>query len=249
MEFYFLIGLFFIVLNMICLILVFKLNREDFYYDSNIETKEPPYGVKLLGIILSLIVFLFGFLIEYLSSRCLPFIIIPVIIGYPLYYYFMFICNTSRLEKLHKKEFFSMMYALVSLFYLLFIPLAKDVSLNNQLSLIISTNFLFLELAIIIYVHLFCYAIVLNAILYFDTFNYVISKQKVSSQQFRKQHSTLSIIAFIVSGYISSIILNSQFLTYPETFDFNRFQNIILIYQIFLSSAAILITLNSSKHN
>ena len=33
----------------------------------------------------------------------------------------------------------------------------------------------------------------------------------------------------------------------PETFDFNRFQNIILIYQIFLSSATILITLNNIK--
>lgn len=247
MEIYFLIGLCFIALNIICLILTFKLQREDFYYDSNVEIKEFPYGFKLLGIILSLLVFIFGFIIEYLSSNSLPFLLIPILIGYPLYYYFMFICNTTKLENLYKKEFFATMFALVSLFYLLFVPLAKDVSLSNQLGLIISTNFPLLELVMIIYVHLFCYAIALNIVLYFDTFNYTIKKQKISSQQFRKQHSTLSIIAFIISGYISSIILNGQFLTYPETFDFNRFQNIILIYQIFLSSATILITLNNIK--
>ena len=248
MEVYFFIGLFLILLNIICVILTFKIKREDFYFDSSVETKEFPYGFKLIGIILSLIIFIFGFIIEYLSSNSLPFLLIPVVIGYPLYYYFMFICNTTKLENLHKKEFFAIMFALVSLFYLLFTPLAKDVSFSNQLNLIISTNLPLSELIMIIYPHLFCYVMVLNVVLYFDTFNYIIQNQKISSQQFRKQHATLSVVAFIISGYIASILLNGQFLIYPETFDLNRFQNIILIYQIFLSSSAIMITLNNKAN-
>jgi hypothetical protein len=244
MKIYFLIGLGLILINVVCLILTLKLKREDFYFDNKYETEKFPYGFKLVSIIISVIVFVFCFIIEYLSSNCLPFLLIPVIIGFPLYYYFMFITNNTKSEHLHKKEFFGNMFALVSCFYLLFIPLAADVSLSHQLSLIISTNLPLLELAMIIYVHLFIYVVVLNIILYFDVFNYVIKKNSISSQEFRVQHSVLTLVAFIISGYISSIILNGQFLTYPDDFDFEKFQNIILIYQIFLSSITILISLN-----
>ena len=97
--------------------------------------------------------------------------------------------------------------------------------------------------------HLFFSRSIFKFVLYFDAFNYIIKKQDISRQQFRKQHSKLSIISFIVSGYIASMILNGQFLKFPSTFDFNKFQNIILIYQIFLSSIAILITLNNTEKN
>ena len=247
MEIYFLIGLVLIFFNIVCIILTAKLNRNEFKYDSKNEIEEFPYGFKLVGIIFSILVFLFCFIIEYLCSNCLPFLLFPVFIAYPIYYYFLFICNFINHKNIHKKKFFYTMFALVSLFYLLFIPFAKDVSLNYQLSLIISTKLPLLEIVMIIYVNLFIYAIVLNIILYFDTYNYIIKKQDISSQQFRKQHSRLSIVAFIVSGYISSIILNGQFLNYPETFDFNKFQNIVVVYQIFLSSITILITLNNIK--
>lgn len=247
MEIYFCIGLVFIFINIVFVILALKLKREDFYCDSKFDTKDFPYGYKLLGLLISLIVFIFGFVVEYLSSNCLPFLLIPLIIGYPLYFYFKFICNYTKPENLHKKEFFVTMFALVSLFYLLFCPLAEDVSLSHQLSLVISTNLPMLELVMIIYIHLLVFVVALNIVLYFDAFNYVIKKQKISSQQFRQQHSSLTIIAFIISGYISSIILNGQFLTYPSDFNFDKFQNVILIYQIFLSSVAIMLTLNNAK--
>lgn len=247
MEIYFLIGLCFILFNIIFIILTSKLKRSEFIFDTKFETAEFPYGFKLVGIIISIIIFIFGFIIEYLNANCLSSLFIPGFIGYPIYYYFLFICNHTKPEHIRKKEFFYTMFSFVSLFYLLFLPLAKDVSLSYQLSLIISTNFPLLELVIIVYVNLFVYALLLNIILYFDAYNYIIRKKNISSQLFRKQHSLLSIIAFIISGYIASIILNSQFLTYPTSFDFNKFQNIILIYQIFLSSITILISLNNIK--
>lgn len=247
MEIYFLLGLILILFNIICIILTTKLKRNEFCYDEKNKIREFPYGLKLIGIIVSIVIFVFCFIIEYLCSKCLPFLLIPVLIGYPIYYYFLFLCNRANCKNIHKKEFFYTMFALVSLFYLLFIPSAKDVSLNYQLNLIISTELPLLELIIIIYVNLFIYAIFLNIILYFDFYNYMIRKQDVSSHQFRRQHSILSISAFILAGYISSVVLNSQFLTYPISFDFNKFQNIILIYQIFLSSAAVLLSLNNTK--
>jgi len=247
MDIYFLIGLCFILLNIIFMILTSKLKRNEFIFDTKFETAEFPYGFKLIGIIIAIIIFIFGFIIEYLNANCLPSLLIPAIIGYPIYYYFLFICNHTKLENIRKKEFFYTMVALVSFFYLLFLPLAKDVSLSYQINLIISINIPLLELIIIIYVNLFIYAMLLNIVLYFDAFNYVIGKNDISCQEFRKQHSLLSIIAFIVSGYLTSILLNGQFLNYPENFNFDKFQNIIVIYQLFLSSITILITLNNIK--
>ncbi len=139
------------------------------------------------------------------------------------------------------------MFGLISLFYLLFIPLAEDISLSHQLELIISTNIPLLELIIILYVHFFVYALALNIVLYFDFYNYVIRKRRITSHIFRRQHSILSLAAFILSGYIASIILNGHFLKYTENFNMNNFQNIILVYQLFLSLVAILIKINSKK--
>lgn len=229
------------------MILTKKLCREDFYFDTEYETKEFPYGFKLLGIFVSLFVLLLCFMVEYLFSSTLTFLLVPVVIAYPLFYYFMFICNGIESKHLHKKQFFFTMFALVSLFYLLFIPFSENVSLSHQIELIITTNIPLLELIIIAYVHLFLYVILLNIILYFDAFNYLIKTKAISSQLFRKQHSVLTIIAFVISGYIAAAILNGQFLIYPETFDFDKFQNIILIYQIFLSSVTIILTLNKAK--
>ena len=246
MEVYFFIGLFLILINVVFIILTLSLKRNDFFVDKTTE-KQFPYGFKLLGIIISLIVFAFCFVIEYLSSHCLPFLIFPVVISYPLYYYFIFICNVTKPENLHKKEFFPVMFGLVSAFYLLFLPLANDVSLNYQINLIISTQIPLLELVIIFYIHLALFVLLLNIVLYYDAYNYIIKKQEISSQQFRKQHSALCIISFIVSGFITSIVLNGQFLTYPDNFNFDKFQNIILIYQIFLSSATIMLSFKNSK--
>lgn len=246
-EIYFLIGLVLILINIIFVILTIKLHREDFYFDTEDEVNEFPYGFKLIGFFVSLIVFFFCFLVEYLFSNSLTFLIVPVVIAYPLFYYFMFICNGIESRQLHKKEFFLTMFALVSLFYLLSIPFSEDVSLSHQIELIITTNIPLLELIIIAYVHLLLYVIFLNIILYFDAFNYLIKTNSISSQLFRKQHSILTIVAFTISGYIASAILNGQFLIYPETFDFDKFQNIILIYQIFLSSVTIILALNKVK--
>lgn len=247
MHIYFFIGLILILINIIFIVLTCKLKRNDFKYDNKFKTKEFPYGFTLIGVIVSILVFIFGFIIEYLCSNSLPFLLIPVLIGYPIYYYFLFLCNFTKLKNLHKKEFFCTMFALVSLFYLLFIPLANDVSLSHQLNIIISTHLPLLEIIIILYVNIFIYIIFLNIILYFDVYNYVILKKDISSQQFRQQHSTLSIAVFIFSGYIASILLNSQFIIYPDYFNFEKFQNIILIYQIFLSSVSILISMNKAK--
>jgi hypothetical protein len=104
-----------------------------------------------------------------------------------------------------------------------------------------------IEIVIILYVNLFVFNILLNFLLYFDVYNYVIKKDSISCQQFRKQHSVLALSSFILAGYISSIILNGQFLTYPNDFDFGKFQNIILVYQIFLSAITILISLNGTR--
>lgn len=249
MEVYFFIGLFLMVINIICGVLVNKSKCEDFYYDKEEESENDLYGLKLVGIIFSIIVFAFGFFIEYLCAGGFVTIFVPIFMGLPIYYYFMFICNSIDLKDLSKKDFFTSMFWLVSFFYMLFIPLAEDVSLSHQISIIISSNIPLLELAIIIYVHLFVYAVVLNVILYFDIYNYVVKKRKISSQHFRRQHSTLSILGFIFSGYISAIILNGQFLNYPEGFLFERFQNIILVYQIFLSSVVILKKINNKKVN
>ncbi len=247
MEIYFLVGLGLIFINIICIILTYKLKREDFFNDESFEDKNIPYGFQLLGIILSLIFFIMGFVSEYLSSNCFPTLLAPILIGYPIYYYFMFVSKTKNSKYILKKEFFTMMFALVSIFYILFLPLANDVSLSHQIELIISTNLPFLEIVIILYIHCFIYAILLNLILYYDFYNYVLRKNSISKQQFRKQHSILTIVAFIVAGYLASIILNGQFLIYPESFNFDKFQNIVLIYQIFLSAVSIMISFNNLK--
>lgn len=101
----------------------------------------------------------------------------------------------------------------------------------------------------ILYVNLFIYAMILNIVLYFDAYNYIIRKRDVTSQNFRKQHAKLSIVSYIISGYIASIILNSQFLKFPSEFNFDKFQNIIIIYQIFLSSIVVLLTLNNKERS
>lgn len=145
MEIYFYIGLILIVFNVVFIILTNKLKRSDFIYDEKVIIEEFPYGFKLLGVIIAILIFIFCFIIEYLSSGFLSFFLLPLVIGYPIYYYFLFICNHLNLKNLHKKEFFNILFALVSLFYFLFFPFAEDVSLNYQLNLIISTKLPLME--------------------------------------------------------------------------------------------------------
>lgn len=247
MKIYFYIGIIFIVFNVLLIILTRKYKYSEFTNDEN-DILTSPYGLKLIGIIFSIIIFLLCFVIQFLSSGFFITLLLPVIIVYPLYYYFRFLCNTLDVSNIKKKEFFTTVYLLLSIFYLLFFPLGDDLSLNDQIKLIISFDFPLCEIIIIIYIHFICYAILLNIILLFDGYNYILKKKEISIQKFRKDHSNLSIIAFIISGYISSIILNSQFIEYPFVFDFDRFQNIILIYQIFLGSVSIMKSLNKTTN-
>ena len=83
MKIYFYIGIIFIVFNVLFIILARKYKYCEFTNDEN-ETLTSPYGLNLIGIIFSIIIFLLCFVIQFLSSGFFITLLLPVIIVYPL---------------------------------------------------------------------------------------------------------------------------------------------------------------------
>ena len=118
MDIYFYIDLAMIVLNIICIVIIKRVNANNIKEDNFSITKKFPESFNLIGLVVFIIVVAMCFLIEYLNSLFIFSVFLPILVVFPIYSYYRFICGlyedtNKNIYSVMKNNFF-----LTSLFYL-----------------------------------------------------------------------------------------------------------------------------------
>ena len=117
MDIYFYINLAMIVLNIICIVIIKRVNANNIKEDNFSITKKFPESFNLIGLVVFIIVVAMCFLIEYLNSLFIFSVFLPILVVFPIYSYYRFICGlcedtNKNIYSVMKNNFF-----LTSLFY------------------------------------------------------------------------------------------------------------------------------------